>query len=89
MWNKFAQHAIGATTSGKPINFHYQDDGYSSSDHHDAASFHDLKRNKAAQLASHYDQLGLKGAANGYRKLAAHHGAQATMHMDKVLPKKS
>lgn len=91
MWSKHPQYTIGATESGKPIGFHYTEgeDGegrFNRLDHHEAATLHDKKRNMAAQRAGEYDKLGLKGAANGFRRLAQHHAAQASLHMAKVLP---
>lgn len=90
MWHLHPQHIIDATESGKPIHFHYSEgeDGsrYTPADHHEAATRHDRARNNAAVLSSHYEKIGYKAAANGYKQLAQHHAATATKHMDKVLP---
>lgn len=91
MWHKFPQRAIGATTSGKAIGFHYTEGGdgaerFNHFDHYDAGHFHDKKRNVAASMADRYQKLNLHGAANGYRKLAMHHATQSKMHMAHVLP---
>jgi len=89
MWDKKEQHTIGVTESGKPIKFHYHEEGLDARDHHEAAGFHDRKRNFAAVQASHYKQLGYMGAAKAYEKLAAHHGQQAGLHFANVLPAKN
>lgn len=89
MWTNTEQHTISVTESGKPIKFHYHEEGFDARDHHEAAGLHDRKRNEAAIRASRYEKLGYKGAANGYRKLAAHHGRQAELHFAKVLPAKN
>lgn len=90
MWHLHPQHVIDVTESGKPIHFHYSEgdaeNKYTPVDHHEAATAHDRRRNRDAQMASHLEKIGLKASANGYRKRAQHHGAQATLHMDKVLP---
>jgi hypothetical protein len=91
MWSKMPQRAIGTTTSGKAIGFHYSEGGdgaqkFNHFDHYDAAHFHDRKRNNAAMMASHFENQKLHGAANGYRKLAAHHAEQSKKHMAHVLP---
>jgi hypothetical protein len=83
------QHPIDATESGKPIMFHYHDENYSPADHHEAASAHDRHRNQYALWASRAESQGLKGSANGYRKLAAHHAKQSQLHFEKVLPAKT
>lgn len=89
MWTNTEQHTVGATESGKPIKFHYHEEGYDARDHHEAASWHDRKRNMASVQAAHYKKLGYLGAANGYTKLAAHHGRQSELHFAKVLPAKN
>lgn len=88
MWTNKEQHTIGVTDSGKPIKFHYHEEGLDARDHHEAASLHDRKRNMAAIEADKYKRMGYLGAANGYAKLAAHHGEQAGKHFKKVLPAK-
>lgn len=81
MWSKYPQHTIGATEQGRAVHFHFDPKGdLDQRDHFEAARMHDQRRNRAAVEASRYKKLGMKGAENGYRQLAAHHAAQTTLH---------
>lgn len=90
-WKQKPQHVIDVTASGKPIHFHYSEGDpagqkYTPVDHHEAATAHDLRRNRDAQIASDFAKKGLMGASNLYKTRAAHHATQASAHMAKVLP---